>query len=55
MTIEIISRSTSTKVSDRATIELTISGSAVGLATDCAMGPGVVFLSEMIANLDATL
>ena len=38
----IISQSISTKVGDRAEIKLVIPGSAVGLATDCVMGPGSI-------------
>ena len=42
MTVEIIS--ISTKVWDQAGIELATPGSAVGLATDCATGPGDALL-----------
>ena len=41
MTVEIISLSVSTKVWDRAVIELETPGSAVGLATEGATGPGI--------------
>ena len=41
MTLEIISRSISTKVWYRAVIELAIPRSAIGLATNCTMGPGI--------------
>ena len=40
MTIDIISRSISTKVWDWAGIELETHESAVRLATNCTMGPG---------------
>ena len=39
MTVEIISWSISTKVWDQAGIKLNTPESAVGLATDCDMGP----------------
>ena len=42
MTLEIISRSNSTKVWDWAEIELVTPASAVRVTTDCAMGPGFV-------------
>ena len=42
MTIEIISRSISKKVWDRAGIELATPGTAVRHATNCATGPGSV-------------
>ena len=41
MTVEIISRSISTKVCDRAGIELATPGPAVRLATDCRTGSGI--------------
>ena len=40
MTVEIISRSISTKVRDWAMIKLTTTGSAVEFAIDCATGTG---------------
>ena len=45
--VENISRSISTKVWDRVGIKLASPGSAVGLATDCATGLGVVQLVEV--------
>ena len=47
MTVEIISRSISMKVWDRARIILTIPNSAVGLATDRAMGPGPILTMKL--------
>ena len=50
MTVEIILRSNSTQVWDRAGIDLATPGSAVSLATvarhvtDCAMPPGLIGL-----------
>ena len=61
-TVEIISWSISIKVWDRVRIELSIPGSAVGLATDCTMGPGqswsgsncltlVLFLNDSLEHI----
>ena len=41
MIVEIISRSISTNVWDRSGFKLAIPGSAVGLDTACATGPGL--------------
>ena len=50
MTVEIISRSISMKVWNGAGIKLATPGSAVGLATDCAMEPGAG-VSDSFFNL----
>ena len=52
MIVEIISRSISTKVWDLVRIKLMIPGSALGLATDCAMGPGPEII-KLFINLNS--
>ena len=49
MTLEIISRSISMKIWDRAEIELLTPGPAVELTTDCAMGPGELAYQDICA------
>ena len=57
MTVEIVSRSISTKVWDRAGIELATPGSAVRLAsvarhvTDCAARPGMLVIKAGIHKI----
>ena len=57
MTVEIISRSISTKVWDRAGIELATPGSAVRLAsvarhvTDCATRPGIILFRDLFSKI----
>ena len=51
MTIEIISRSMSTKVCEWAGIEFAIPGSAVKLATDCVINQVQDFGTHLISEL----